>query len=137
MKVVDQVVWDTLRNKARVDDPGYHEGKNVILFVEDWCTAIEEYIDEHEHEYAGTAMWVDHIHKFCPKPNGVNYVSFLSTEEFGEALVILCSNWTYGELFANGLTLIESKLYVEAVQRMVTSQQLAAQDTEKPQKHLA
>lgn len=134
MRVLDTLLWTTLRNKVGINYPDdYNNGKILIQFCENWCDIMETHIDRNI-DYGVDTEWNDLVRHTIPARK---HFPFLDSTEIGEALVLISSNWIYGEEFFSGLTEIERKIFVEAVQRMTASQQLAAQDTSQPTKHLA
>lgn len=130
MKVVDPLLWNTLRNKAGIDSPGYHQGKSVVLFAEAWCERMEEALQE-----VGGKFWFSV--GATKRERSIPQLDGIELSEVGEAMVLISSNWVHGEQFTETLSPIERKLYVETLQQMIATQQLAAQDITPPQKNLA
>lgn len=126
MQVVNQLRWNTLRNNVGIEEAEYREGKFVIQFCESWCNRMEEYAD-------GSWEWREILSTSLPK----QMLPYLEISDIGKAFVFIYSNWVHGEQFVEGLTEIERRMFVDAVQHMTAAQQLAAQDISKPEKHLA
>lgn len=137
MQTNDPVDWMKLRSHVGLDSTddssSYSEAREIVKFCENFATLVENDIEAIGPNDLDDNKLRESVSYNFLKANGL-YLEFPS---IGEALVLLASNWIYGETLVEILTPIENKLFADSLRKMIAAQQLIAEDTGKPEKHLA